>query len=164
MRRLGSLYQRGQVWWIRYSLHRKEHRESSRSADKEAAVRLLARRMADGPLSRLSEDKIPFDDLAADYIQERELRGARGGHLQWSKARVANLKTYFGGMRAVDITTASLREYARKRLALDAAPGDDQPRLRRVVSDVHASPSGRKASASAAHSSLAGRPPAPGLP
>jgi hypothetical protein len=62
-------------------------------------------------VGRIPEDKVMFDDIAADYIQDRELRGAKAA------------MTHFGGMGAVDITTASMREYARMRLALEAAPG-----------------------------------------
>ena len=64
-----------------------------------------------------------FQDLAQGYIQARIVNGVKGGPLLWSKARVANLSAVFAGMRAVDITTAGMREYTQRRLALGAAPG-----------------------------------------
>lgn len=121
MRGNGGVYQRGQVWWVRYPAGGRERRESARSTDKEAAIRLLRQRLAHG--SQVDEGRLTFEDLAADYLQERQIHGASSTALQWSNARVANLKTAFTGMRAVDITTGGMREYARKRLALGAAPG-----------------------------------------
>ena len=50
------------------------------------------------------EERLTFEDLAADYIQEREVRGATGACLQWSKSRVANLKGFFGSVRAGEVT------------------------------------------------------------
>ena len=120
MRGQGGLYQRGQVWWIRYSLNGQEQRESSKSSDREMALQLLRRRLAHA--SPIDEGRVTFEDLAADYLQERQVHGASPTALQWSQARIANLKTVFAGTRAGDITTHKLREYARQRLALKAAP------------------------------------------
>jgi hypothetical protein len=36
---------------------------------------------------------------------------------------VAHLKTFFGGMRAVEITTGKMREYVKARRAAGAEPG-----------------------------------------
>jgi len=47
---------------------------------------------------------VTFDQLAADYIAERTLKGVPSPRLKWSLARVTHLRTFFGGMRAVDIT------------------------------------------------------------
>jgi integrase len=127
MRGLGSVYQRGQVWWIRYQHGRQEYRESARSTQRDDAVRLLCHRLGalntGRPGGPSEEERLTFEDLAADYIQERTVRGITGACLQWSKSRVENLKTIFAGVRAVEITTHRMREYARKRLALGAAPG-----------------------------------------
>jgi integrase len=127
MRGLGNVYQRGQIWWVRYPHGGREYRESARSADRQDAVRLLRHRLASLTPGKLGgpseEERLSFEDLASDYIQDRTVRGAAGACLQWSKSRVANLKTHFAGMRASEITTHRMREYARKRLALGAAPG-----------------------------------------
>jgi len=127
MRGLGSVYQRGQVWWIRYHQGGREYRESSHSADRQDALRLLRKRLASisagKPGGPPEEERLTFQDLAADYVQDRVVRGIMGASLLWSKSRVANLQTFFGGMRAVDITTPRMRDYARKRLAKGAAPG-----------------------------------------
>jgi integrase len=95
--------------------------------NRDNAVRLLRHRLGGlntgKPGGPSEEERLTFEDLASDYLEEREVRGAKGACLQWSKSRVANLKTFFDGMRVSDITTHRMREYARKRLALGAAPG-----------------------------------------
>ena len=92
MRGLGSVYQRGLVWWVRYQHDGREYRETSRSVDRNDAVRLLQHRLAalntGKPGGRSEEERLTFEDLAADYIQDREVHGATGACLQWSKSRV----------------------------------------------------------------------------
>lgn len=123
MRGLGGVYRRGQVWWVRYYRGGQEYRESARTEDKDVAVRLLHSRLAELPTKGVPPEMVTFEDLAQGYIQARIINGVKGGHLLWSKARVTNLSTIFAGMRAVDITTSGLREYAQRRLALGASPG-----------------------------------------
>jgi hypothetical protein len=91
MRGLGSIYQRGEVWWVRYHDGGREYRESSRSVERDDAVRLLRHRLAalntGRPGGPSEEERLTFEDLAADYIQERMIRGITGACLQWSKSR-----------------------------------------------------------------------------
>jgi integrase len=69
------------------------------------------------------EERFTFESMAADYIRDRELRGVPASAIRWSRQRVANLSTVLAGLRAVDITTPRMREYAEGRRALKAAPG-----------------------------------------
>src|SRR2546422_8800075 len=126
MRGMGGVFKRGPVWWIRYGHRGRKYRESSRSPERADALALLKQRLADvhrGRLSGLAEERVTFEDLSADYLQERAVRGADPKALKWSKARVNNLGTIFASMRAVDITAARIREYAAARLADDKAAG-----------------------------------------
>ncbi|MBI4637616.1 MAG: tyrosine-type recombinase/integrase [Candidatus Rokubacteria bacterium] len=126
MRGLGGIYKRGPVYWIRYHHRGREYRESARSTERGDAVRLLKQRVADlaqGRPSPADEERVTFDQIATDYIGERTLKNVPKPRLQWSLARVAHLKTFFGGMRAVEITTATMREYAKVRRASGAEPG-----------------------------------------
>ena len=43
----GRVFQRGQTWWVAYYLDGKERRESSKSRDRKAAVRLLRQRVGE---------------------------------------------------------------------------------------------------------------------
>jgi hypothetical protein len=122
---MGGVYKRGPVYWIRYYHRGREHRESSRSTERGEALRLLKRRVADlheGRPSGSVEERITFDQLAADYISERALKGVPAPRLAWSKRRVAHLRTFFAAYRAVEITTATMREYAKVRIANGAKP------------------------------------------
>jgi len=64
---------------------------------------------------------VTFDDLADAYLEDYKLQGYRT--LDSATARVANLKTVFGGKIAGSITTAGIREYQahRRQLGLSAA-------------------------------------------
>jgi integrase len=126
MRGLGNVYKRGPVWWIRYHHRGREYRESTQSTERAEARELLRQRLGDlhqGRLSGLAEERVTFEELSADYLQERAVRVADPKALKWSKARVDNLGTLFSGMRAVDITVARIREFAAARLADDKAAG-----------------------------------------
>jgi integrase len=126
MRGMGGIYKRGPVYWIRYSHRGRKYRESSKSPERAVAVALLKQRLADlhqGRVAGPSEERVTFADMANDYIADRTLKGIPRSHVQWSRARVAPLRTFFGNMRAVDITTATMREYAKKRLSEGVTAG-----------------------------------------
>ena len=126
MRGLRGIYKRGPVYWIRYHHRAREYRESSRSTERADAVALLRQRLAglnQGKPGGRAEERVTFEDMAADYLAERTLKNVPAARLQWSRARVAHLKTFFRGMRAADITTATMREYAKRRLAEGATAG-----------------------------------------
>ena len=61
-----------------------------------------------------------FDDLAADFLRDYEIKGRRS--LRTARQRVAHLNRYFGLDRAIDITTPRIRTYAQARLGEGAAP------------------------------------------
>ena len=125
MRGMGGVYKRGPFWWIRYTCHGRKFRESSGSPQRTDAVKLLKQRLATLGQSKSAaqvEERLTFDIMAADYIAERTLKAVPAPRLQWSRARVAHLETFFGGMLAIAITTATMREYAKKRLE-GATPG-----------------------------------------
>ena len=125
MRGLGGIYKRGPVYWVRYHHRGREYRESARSAERTDAVRLLKRRLADlsqGRPSGPDEERVTFEEIAAGYIDDRTLKGVPPARLQWSRARVATVSTFFAEMHAVEITTAKMREFAKARLAAGATP------------------------------------------
>lgn len=125
MRGLGGVYKRGPVYWIRYHYRGREYRESARSRERNDAVKLLRRRLADlsqGRPNAHDEDRVTFEEIAAGYLDDRSLKGVPPARLQWSKARVAHLTTFFSRALAVDITTAKMREFAKARIAAGATP------------------------------------------
>ena len=124
MRGMGGVYKRGPFWWIRYGHRGRKYRESSQSTKRHDAVRLLKQRLTDlaeGRPGALAEELVTFAEIAAAYMDERTLKGVPAVRLQWSRARVTHLNTFFGAKRAVQITTGMMREYAKARLAEGAA-------------------------------------------
>jgi hypothetical protein len=86
MRGLGNVYKRGPFYWIRYHHRGREFRESARSTDRADAVRLL-KRLADlsqGRPNGADEERVTFDQIATDYVDERALKGVPAARLQWS--------------------------------------------------------------------------------
>jgi integrase len=123
MRGMGRIFKRGEIYWIAYCHRGREHRESSGSTKEADARRLLKKRLGEigqGKLMGPTEERVTFDALAADYLQEYALRGPRS--LRWAKERVAHLGGSFGMDRALDITTSRIRAYRQVRLQEGAAP------------------------------------------
>jgi outer membrane translocation and assembly module TamA len=79
-REFGFLWQRGQLWWLRYWVNGKEHRESSHSTSQREAEKLLARRQAElsvGILTAPGTQRITFTDLADMIRDDYRVRGRR---------------------------------------------------------------------------------------
>jgi integrase len=122
VRGMGRLFRRGGVVWIAYCYRGKEYRESARSDRESDANRLLKKRLGEIGRGRLvgpTEERLTFDDLVADYLQDQALKGTRSS--RWAKERVAHLRAFFGMDRALDITTDRIRAYTQARLQEGAA-------------------------------------------
>ena len=120
----GTIYQRGNVFWIAYFFRGQRHRESTGSTRRADAVKLLRRRMGEMGAGRLvgpDAERTTFDDLARmlleDYAanERKSLRHARTSLTQ-------HLQPFFAFARALDITTDRLNGYVRMRREEHAAP------------------------------------------
>ncbi len=121
----GSIYQRNgaPVWWIKYHRHGRPFRESARTTNKKQAERMLATRLAEinqqtfvGP--QLERTKV--DELAESFLREYKINQRRS--IDDARARwTIHLKPFFGGMRAVDVSTEQLARYVDKRQQEEAA-------------------------------------------
>lgn len=123
MRGLGRMFKRGDIYWIAYSFRGREHRESCKSDREADARRLLRKRLGEigrGKLVGPIEERVTFEDLATDYLQDHALKGPRAS--RWAKARVAHLRHHFGLDRALDITTPRIRAFTQARLEEGATP------------------------------------------
>jgi integrase len=121
---MGRVYQRGGVWWIGYYHDGKEHRESSRSTKRPAAVALLKRRQQETGAGRPHEEaaSILLSDLERiirdDYLLQRRRSGRRLAQL-WR-----HLAAHFGEHEpAIRINGPRLGAYVTARLAAGAARG-----------------------------------------
>ena len=114
---MGSLYKRGDVFWIKYYRNGKPYRESSHTDMITKAERLLKKRegeIAEGKLPGIYFDKVRFDDLAKDLLTDYEIN--KRDTLKRAKWSVDCLKKSFQGMRATDITTDKIKAHIEKRM------------------------------------------------
>ena len=117
MRGHGTVYQRGHIWWIQYSLRGRVYRESSHSPDRKAALRLLKHRLGETSRGRVVgpiAEKVTLADMKEALLTDYRLRGNRSVATAEHFAR--NLIAYFGETaRALDITSDRIASYAEVR-------------------------------------------------
>jgi integrase len=114
----GTIYSRGRIWWIRYSVRGQRVRESTKSTRENDAIKLLRKRIEEcGKGRRLdpaSEGRIRmaalFDALGMDYRNNGRRSLATLGF------RLAPLRAAFGNVRAIDVTGVRITRYAAQRL------------------------------------------------
>lgn len=119
----GRIYQRGETWWIDFSVDGERYRESSGSTKKKDARALLRKRMEEINRGTFNPDadEVTLNDLHDLVETDYEVNGKKST----DRLRVAydHLREHFGGgFRVVNLTTAAVKRYARERTQ-DAAPG-----------------------------------------
>src|SRR5215831_2087142 len=124
MRGDGRIYQRGEIFFIAYSVNGREFRESTRSREWGDAQALLERRLRDRETVERAVVAAPngptFDEIATAYLDEYRLREFRS--LPAVETRVIHLTKFFGGMPASGITVSIVTRYqSARRLAGSAA-------------------------------------------
>jgi hypothetical protein len=70
---MGSVYKRGNIYWIKYYRNGKPYRESSKSKKEVDAKRLLKKRegeIAVGKLPGIYFDRVRFDELGQDFLTD----------------------------------------------------------------------------------------------
>ncbi len=123
---MGSVRQRGPDSWLLdyYATGGRRLRETIRVGSRSEAERELKRREGDLARGRplfAQADKVVFDDLAKDFIRDYEVNGRRS--VGKAKKSVERLTEFFGGCRAVNITTQDVRAYIEKRQRAGTANG-----------------------------------------
>ena len=111
----GSLFLRGNVWWIKYYRAGRPFRETSKSTKRADAVALLQKRLgqvSQGQLINPRADRVLFDELTRDYLASYEVNAFRS--LPAARVYVAHLLRSFGGFAAHRIGTADVRDYVRR--------------------------------------------------
>lgn len=121
---MGYLYKRGNIWWVKYYRNGRPIRESAGTSKDPEAKRFLKQREGDvatGGLIIPRVERVRFEDLAQDYENDYQSNGRRS--LKRAKQNVMDLKKFFGGYRAANITTADIRAYNARRQEESAANG-----------------------------------------
>ena len=121
---MGSVFQRGSVWWIKYRANDRIVRESSGSTKEGVAKRLLKVREGaalEGRPMVPRVDKVTVDHLLDSLKADYEANGRRS--LDRLNISLGHLRPAFGLRRAVHVTTADVTAYAATRQAAGAANG-----------------------------------------
>jgi integrase len=112
----GHIYKRGSVYWIKYYRGGKPYYESTKSPKEADAKRLLRQRLgeiSEGRFFGLRPERVRFEDLSQDFINDYRINGKRS--LDKAERSVRHLQAFFGGMRAIEITTDKVRTYISDR-------------------------------------------------
>lgn len=113
----GSIYQRGNIFWIKYHKDGKPYYESSHSPKKEAAQKLLNRRLGEiekGEVPGIHFDKVTFVELATDFLTDYRIN--QKDTIGKAERSVKYLEDVFKRMKAKDISTAKVTEYIDRRM------------------------------------------------
>ncbi len=115
---MGNVYLRGNIWWIAYYHRGKQHYESSRSRDRRVAEKLLLQREIEAEQDKLPNvkaERTKFDELAEDLLRDYRIHDKRS--IKRAKMTIEELKKFFRGCKAHDISTTLIDKYVDKRKA-----------------------------------------------
>ena len=119
---MGMIYQRGNVWWIKYYRNGRYYRESTKTTKKMVAQKLLERRegeIAQGKMPSILFEKVTFEELAEDFLRDYRINQKRS--LVRAERSVNHLKKFFENYKATQIVTSRINEYVETRLGEEAA-------------------------------------------
>ena len=113
---MGTIYRRGNIFWIKYYRAGKPYFESSKSTKESEAKRLLKSRegsIVDGKFRGLRIEKVRFEELSEDFLNDYKVNGKKS--LERAERSVRHLKVYFRHMRVININTDKIRNYILQR-------------------------------------------------
>jgi integrase len=111
----GTLYLRGNIWWVKIRVDGRPVYESSKSPKKSEAIKLrdkLLARKARGELSGGSADKALIGELLDDVLKSDIKPSTR---YVWEKVIEKNIRPFFGKIKAQRLTTDLMDKYREKR-------------------------------------------------
>jgi integrase len=111
----GTLYLRGDIWWVKIRVDGRPVYESSKSTKKSDAIKLrdrLLARKARGELSGGSADKALIGELLDDVLKSDVKASTR---YVWEKVIEKNIRPFFGKTKAQRLTTDQMDQYRKKR-------------------------------------------------
>ena len=121
--RTGSIYLRGDVWWLKFHCNGQVFRESSHSADYADAERLLKRRQGEivtGRFSGLAIERIRMSELFDQLVEDYRLNG-RASLPQLESRLKVHLRPAFGDVRAAEFGSDHIKRYVVRRVDEGAA-------------------------------------------
>lgn len=119
---MGSIYKRGNIYWIKFVKDGQTFYETSKSRKKSVASQLLSRReteVLDGKVPGSVYEKTRFSDLEQLFLTDLRINGKR---VSDGEKRLKHLRPVFGKTKACDIRANKLKAYIEKRLGQGAKP------------------------------------------
>ena len=77
---IGSVFQRGAVWWVKYYRNGNPYRETSGSEKESEARKLLKRRLGEIALGRFigpDAERVTIRELAEDYLTDYRINARK---------------------------------------------------------------------------------------
>lgn len=116
----GSIYQRGNIWWVKVYVNGKAHRESSGSEKYDDAKKLRDKLLGQkhrGEITGGAPERVTVGELLDDLEEYGKANIRPSTQYIWHLVIEKNLREFFGTLKARKVTTETLKEYRRKRLA-----------------------------------------------
>lgn len=121
----GSLFQRGETWWIKLHVNGRPQYQSTGTTSQKDAEKFLKRQLLkaeQGVLAPPKVERVTISDLVKDLLQWYRTDAKRGIHANRSEARwTQHLEPVFGHVRANSLGTDAMRAYRAKRVAEGAS-------------------------------------------
>ncbi len=113
-------YQRGKIWWIRYSVpgEKVERRESSGSTDKNVAIRLLNKRRGEIDGNTIVPEKATIGDLLGLYLADKKNTKGHGDAETYVRL---HLKPAFGKVPVKNLTTKMISNFVDQKRRMGRA-------------------------------------------
>jgi len=111
----GSIYRRGNIWYVQVYLDGKAIIQSSKSDKKSEAVKLrnkLLGKKVRGELSGGTPEKVLIGELLDDVLKSDIKESTR---YVWEKVIEKNVRPFFGKLRAQRLSTDHMDQYRQKR-------------------------------------------------
>jgi integrase len=116
----GTIFKRGEIWYVSFWADGRQIQKSSGSQKRQDAVKLrdqLLGKKARGEMGDAVSAKVTCGELLDDLLEYAESNiKASTAHI-WKLVVEANIRPFFGHLRAAALTTEKLKEFRRKRLA-----------------------------------------------
>jgi integrase len=115
----GGIYQRGQVWWIHYSLRKRIFRESAQTDDPVKARRFLKHRLEQVGAAKQGgkqflgpqQEKVTINEILDDHIAYYKTGGKKGIRREVSpqmRSHLRRLREFFGERLAMEVGTRDI--------------------------------------------------------
>lgn len=111
----GTIYQRGDIWWVKIRVDGRPVYESSKSTKKSDAIKLrdkMLARKSRGELSGGSADRVLITELLDDVLKSDIKPSTK---YVWEKVIEKSIRPFFGKLKAQRLTTDHMDKYREKR-------------------------------------------------